>query len=654
MRRRVAISEEALEAGSEREKRLEGAVEALPSGGPKGSGEGCNHSVLTQDSGTLTSKNYPGTYPNYTSCKWRILVPQGKKIILKFGDLNIEAQQCESDYLKIFTGSSAREYDFLHFEPTEQHLEYETYCGNESSISEEFLLDTNELTLHFKSSSHISGRGFLLSYATSDHSGLITCLDKANHYSEKEYRKYCPAGCKDIAGEVSGDSSEGYRHTSVLCKAAIHAGVITDELGGQITVTQYKGLSQYEGIVANGILSQNGSLSDKKFMFNNNGILTTGSTLSNFNYFVKTYKISYSENGQSWILYKSVGSNEEKIFEGNTDYLHLVRNNFIPPFVARSLRIIPDTWNQRIAMKVELIGCPPGGPNSSPPLKPSLDTPTKDEDQNITEPVPSEELDLGLRLAAIVVPAVLFLVLLVVGICICGSLRKKKTKVDACSSDVQKTGCWKNLKQPFARHQSTEFTISYNNEKETPQRLDLVPCDMADYEHPLIGTGTVTRKGSTFRPMDTETKDNLGRLEPENHYDCPHVSTRHEYALPLTNQEPEYATPIIERHTMGKSTFASESGYHVPGLTLAKPSFAAGDFSRSHRAGASGGGYQVPQSLIDYKKNGKADYDRPKINGTLTSAGSRSDHQQQQSSSAESDGYSAPRDCLIPASHREQ
>uniref|UniRef100_H3AJE8 Discoidin, CUB and LCCL domain containing 1 n=1 Tax=Latimeria chalumnae TaxID=7897 RepID=H3AJE8_LATCH len=500
-------------------------------------GEGCNHSVLTQDSGTLTSKNYPGTYPNYTSCKWRILVPQGKKIILKFGDLNIEAQQCESDYLKIFTGSSAREY--------------ETYCGNESSISEEFLLDTNELTLHFKSSSHISGRGFLLSYATSDHSGLITCLDKANHYSEKEYRKYCPAGCKDIAGEVSGDSSEGYRHTSVLCKAAIHAGVITDELGGQITVTQYKGLSQYEGIVANGILSQNGSLSDKKFMFNNNGcanplgmesgaisdrqitatsswqwinengesiqwsmgkarlriqgpswaaqhnssqpwlqvdlteqkqitgILTTGSTLSNFNYFVKTYKISYSENGQSWILYKSVGSNEEKIFEGNTDYLHLVRNNFIPPFVARSLRIIPDTWNQRIAMKVELIGCPPGGPNSSPPLKPSLDTPTKDEDQNITEPVPSEELDLGLRLAAIVVPAVLFLVLLVVGICICGSLRKKKTKVDACSSDVQKTGCWKNLKQPFARHQSTEFTISYNNEKETPQRLDLVPCDMA-------------------------------------------------------------------------------------------------------------------------------------------------------------------------------
>lgn len=44
--------------------------------------------------------------------------------------------------------------------------------------------------------------------------------------------------------------------TSLLCKAAIHAGVIADELGGQIRVLQSKGISRYEGILANGVLSK--------------------------------------------------------------------------------------------------------------------------------------------------------------------------------------------------------------------------------------------------------------------------------------------------------------------------------------------------------------------------------------------------------------
>lgn len=40
-------------------------------------------------------------------------------------------------------------------------------------------------------------------------------------------------------------------------------------------------------------------------------------------------------------------------------------------------------------------------------------------------------------------------------------------------------GCWKQIKYPFARHQSTEFTISYDNEKELTQKLDLITSDMA-------------------------------------------------------------------------------------------------------------------------------------------------------------------------------
>lgn len=44
--------------------------------------------------------------------------------------------------------------------------------------------------------------------------------------------------------------------TSVLCKAAVHAGVIMDQFGGPITVEDRRGLSHYPAVRANGIQSK--------------------------------------------------------------------------------------------------------------------------------------------------------------------------------------------------------------------------------------------------------------------------------------------------------------------------------------------------------------------------------------------------------------
>ncbi|XP_034621696.1 discoidin, CUB and LCCL domain-containing protein 1 isoform X3 [Trachemys scripta elegans] len=586
----------------------------------------------------------------------------------------------------------------------------------------EIILDTNEATIRFESGSHVSGRGFLLSYASSDHPDLITCLERANHHVKNEYSRYCPAGCRDIAGDISGNIVEGYRDTSLLCKSAIHAGVVADELGGQINVIQQKGVSRYKGILANGILSQDGSLSDKRFVFTSNGcnkslslgdgfipnshitasssweetseigesvqwspdkawlqvqgiswasnhsshrewleidlgekkritgIRTTGSTMLKFNFYVKTFIMNYKNNNSKWRTYKGILSNEEKVFQGNSNYGDVVRNNFIPPIVARYVRIIPQTWHQRIAFKVELIGCRIMQANNSftHPMwqRPSQSTGVAvgKEDRTITEPIPSEETSLGLKLTAIVVPVLVGLCLfLLSGICICAAKRKRETKGGAYgSSDAENPGCWKQIKQPFVRHQSTEFTISYNNEKETPQKLDLVTSDMADYQQPLmIGTGMVTRKGSTFRPMDTEDEEKKDSSVIENHYHCPHRASRHEYALPLTNQEPEYATPIIERHLGRENTFPSEIDYNVPVISSAhKHSLSAGSFSNSGRTDVRNGDYQTPQSLINY--------DKPKVNCVLTSVGYSTDYQKPQTNSLVNEGYSTPRDCLKP------
>uniref|UniRef100_A0A3Q4G5F4 F5/8 type C domain-containing protein n=1 Tax=Neolamprologus brichardi TaxID=32507 RepID=A0A3Q4G5F4_NEOBR len=83
------------------------------------------------------------------------------------------------------------------------------------------------------------------------------------------------------------------------------------------------------------------------------GIITTGSTLSEEKCYVSAYRVLYSNDGKQWSGYKESNS----IFQGNNNYGDEVRNNFIPPIVARFVRINPISWYKRIALKLELLGC---------------------------------------------------------------------------------------------------------------------------------------------------------------------------------------------------------------------------------------------------------------------------------------------------------
>ncbi|TRY58200.1 hypothetical protein DNTS_017411 [Danionella cerebrum] len=656
--------------------------------------DGCGHYVLGQESGVLTSKNYPGTYPNNSWCEWRIHGPIGHTIIFKFGDLNMEKKDCESDYLKVLKGSYGAESVLWE------------YCGGPMLKPRQIHTDSSELTVQFRSSQHISGRGFLLSYATENHKELLTCLDRGSHFSAPKYRKFCPAGCAAVAGDVSGDISNGYRHTSVLCKAAVHAGVIMDQFGGPITVEERRGLSHYPAVRANGIQSKDGSLSETLFTFVTNdcsqqtflqpvlsttsvswhsvtsegsevdwfpnitrasiseelnsrhpqwlqvdlgekrritGILTTGMTIAGFEHFVKNYKIEYRERNR-WRTFVPYNNSDEMIFEGNTDSVHQTRNTFHPSIVSRSIRVVPLQWHRIIAMKVQLLGCPyvkPFPENTSSRVVQEVQ-PTQLIPDDMTKAVVSQA-DL-VNLFIIIAPTTLLVALILVGVCIVKKLNNKKTTENTYNSvDSHHTGCWRQIKQPFTRHQSTEFTIKYSSEKEPIQKLDLVTSAMAaEYQQPLmLGTDTVSRKGSTFRPMDTESKDSEA-----SHYD--HLQTGIQYALPLTNQEPEYATPIIERHVFRKDPFLPDASYSMPGVVLNKsPSIRAveGRSSRKEIGGMSGG-YQTPQVKREKGKYPEDIYDSPKIQKPLIQNGSWSEYQRPQGKSPVQECYSSPKDCV--------
>ncbi|KAF3839941.1 hypothetical protein F7725_018658 [Dissostichus mawsoni] len=498
-------------------------------------GNGCGHSLLGTESGTLASQNYPGTYPSNTWCEWRLRVPEGRTLRLLFGDFDIESSpDCRNGSLVITDKSG--------------ELTLGPVCGKLDASQKNVTLKSNEVTITFKSGPHRSGRGFLLSYATDQYPDLISCLKRGSHSSTHLLSVYCPAGCKDVTGDVWGNSEKGYRDTSVLCKTAVHAGAASDTLGGRVTVNRGRSLTLYESTFSNGILSKTGSLSEKKLLFSqecNNilsvsglnassfwdknsrehtlfwsssnmvssheslhwaadGIITTGSN----EYYIESFSLFFSKDRKTWKLYKGALSKEKKVFQAYTDGHHRVLNSFFPPVVARFVRLQPLSWQGRASIQVQFLGCPVAKatprsrpPAESPPIKINMGTPRPTLPPTPTEGPVLVETRLSSSQPVIVAVGV------VLGLIMCGSCLM--------------AGVW------------------WKRRKKDSQLKYSLPTNYAEPAVAAIGQ----KIGSTFRPSSDE-----GYTTPFafNHYDTP--VNLPEYAEPLP-PEPEYATPFSEQIT---------------------------------------------------------------------------------------------------------
>ncbi|XP_034866759.1 coagulation factor V [Mirounga leonina] len=86
-------------------------------------------------------------------------------------------------------------------------------------------------------------------------------------------------------------------------------------------------------------------------------IVTQGCKSLSSEIYVKSYTIHYSDQGMEWKPYRQKSSMVDKIFKGNNNIKGHVKNFFNPPIISRFIRIIPKTWNQSIALRLELFGC---------------------------------------------------------------------------------------------------------------------------------------------------------------------------------------------------------------------------------------------------------------------------------------------------------
>ncbi|CAL9682123.1 unnamed protein product [Knipowitschia caucasica] len=83
----------------------------------------------------------------------------------------------------------------------------------------------------------------------------ITCANKPNfNFASDKMTVHCPAACATESYRVYGTSV--YRGDSNICAAAVHAGVIVNDIGGDCTLLKAPGQDFYPGSTRNGITSR--------------------------------------------------------------------------------------------------------------------------------------------------------------------------------------------------------------------------------------------------------------------------------------------------------------------------------------------------------------------------------------------------------------
>ncbi|XP_016309645.1 discoidin, CUB and LCCL domain-containing protein 2 [Sinocyclocheilus anshuiensis] len=593
-------------------------------------GDGCGHTVLGVGSGSLASLGYPLSYPSNSVCEWEISVTTGHTILVRIAALDIDTNNCQVSYLRLYNGHGPGRTEIVKF------------CGGKEWKDAVIQSEGHQVTVQFMSGPHNNGRGLFLSYTKSQHTVLEDLLgSSAYEFGSRDFSMMCI-------------------RSSPLCLAGVHAGVVSNTLGGQISVVSSKGIPHYESSLANNVTSVPGNLSPSLFTFKTSGcygtlglesgvvsdsqitassvwewgshgkepsawgpmgarlktpgrpwaaansdtkewiqvdlkkekkitgITTTGSTLQEYQFYVSAYEVLYSHDGQQWKPHQEVGSDKNKIFQGNTNYLQEVRNNFIPPIEARFIRICPLQWHQRITLKMELLGCQPHAarprifhPAPPPPRRKSTVPPLQERTthtpniRNTTMPPHSHD---EVALVAVLVPVLVVVLTMPVLVMVCSWLWKnrKSPEVTYDLPHWERTVWWKSMKQLLPSKLDGEDCVRYSSTARVDPRRPRV--EPAEYAQPLV-TSTMASLGqrSTFKPEEADAPEYDAPISPE-HY--------HAYAEPLPASGTEYAMPIM-----------IDRANHLSGGTL--PFRGRGLVARTDSSQSASSAYDTPKSTSD-------------------------------------------------------
>ncbi|XP_059357374.1 neuropilin-1a-like isoform X2 [Carassius carassius] len=277
---------------------------------------------FTEPNGVIQTPGFPDKYPNNLECTFIIFAPKMAEIVLDFQSFDMEPDTtapagaiCRFDYLEIWDG----------YPTVGPHIG--RYCG--SRQPGRVISYTGILSLSIHTDNAITKEGFSANYSI----------------------------------QTSSDPSQ------------LHQGECMSPLGmesGEITEDRITASSQYNpswsplrsrlNFPENGWTPSDDSVRewiqvDLGFLRYVTAIGTQGAISKETQkaYYVKTYKISVSSNGEDWIFLKD--KTKHMVFNGNQNPTDEVRARLPKPTLTRYLRIRPLSWVQGICMRFEVYGC---------------------------------------------------------------------------------------------------------------------------------------------------------------------------------------------------------------------------------------------------------------------------------------------------------
>uniref|UniRef100_A0A671M342 Neuropilin 1a n=1 Tax=Sinocyclocheilus anshuiensis TaxID=1608454 RepID=A0A671M342_9TELE len=282
------------------------------------SGPECSRN-FTSSSGVIKSPGFPEKYPNNLDCTFMIFAPKMSEIVLEFESFELEPDTqpptgvfCRYDRLEIWDG----------FPGVGPYIG--RYCGQ--NTPGRIISYTGILALTINTDSAIAKEGF---------SANFTVLERT---VPDDFDCTEPLGME--TGEIHSDqimASSQYNPSWSPERSRLNNpenGWTPAEDSNKEWIQVDLGFLRFvSAIGTQGAISQETSK----------------------RYYVKSYKVDVSSNGEDWITIKD--GPKQKIFQGNTNPTDAAKAMFPKPTLTRYLRIRPYSWETGIALRFEVYGC---------------------------------------------------------------------------------------------------------------------------------------------------------------------------------------------------------------------------------------------------------------------------------------------------------
>nr|XP_033787398.1 neuropilin-1 isoform X1 [Geotrypetes seraphini]XP_033787399.1 neuropilin-1 isoform X1 [Geotrypetes seraphini]XP_033787400.1 neuropilin-1 isoform X1 [Geotrypetes seraphini]XP_033787401.1 neuropilin-1 isoform X1 [Geotrypetes seraphini] len=274
---------------------------------------------FTAPTGVIKSPGFPEKYPNGLECTYIIFAPKMLEIVLEFESFELEPDSnapggvfCRYDRLEIWDG----------FPGVGPHIG--RYCGQ--NTPGRIHSSTGILSMVFYTDSAIAKEGFSANYSVVQNS------------ASEDFQCMEPLGME--SGEIRSDQiivSSQYNTNWSSERSRLNYpenGWTPGEDSNKEWIQVDLGLIRFV-----------------------TGIGTQGATSKETQreYYVKSYKVDISSNGDEWITLKD--GSKLIVFQGNSNPTDVVFRKFPKPVLTRFVKIRPLKWESGISMRFEVYGC---------------------------------------------------------------------------------------------------------------------------------------------------------------------------------------------------------------------------------------------------------------------------------------------------------